>query len=74
MGKGVNKPHKGLDAWSLSMEVAVQIYKATETFPPEERFGLTSQLRRSAVSIPSTIAEGAARQTKKEFLNSLHST
>ena len=72
MGKGLNKPHKRLDAWSLSMEFAVQIYKATETFPHEERFGLTSQLRRSAVSIPSNIAEGAARQTKKEFLNSLH--
>jgi four helix bundle protein len=72
MGKGLNKPHKRLDAWSLSMEFAVQIYKATETFPHEERFGLTSQPRRSAVSIPSNIAEGAARQTKKEFLNSLH--
>ncbi|MGD0265379.1 MAG: four helix bundle protein [Candidatus Methylomirabilota bacterium] len=72
MGKGLNKPHKRLDAWSLSMEFAVQIYKATEAFPHEERFGLTSQLRRSAVSIPSNIAEGAARQTKKEFLNSLH--
>lgn len=72
MGKGLNKPHKRLDAWSPSMEFAVQIYKATETFPHEERFGLTSQPRRSAVSIPSNIAEGAARQTKKEFLNSLH--
>lgn len=72
MGKGLNTPHKRLDAWSLSMESVVQIYKATETFPHEERFGLTSQLRRSAVSIHSNIAEGAARQTKKEFLNSLH--
>ena len=72
MGKGLSKPHKRLDAWSLSMEFAVQVYKASAAFPSEERFGLTAQVRRSAVSVPSNIAEGAARQTKKEFLSFLH--
>lgn len=49
-----------------------EVYKITRNFPKEELFGLSSQLRRAAVSIPSNIAEGAARQTTKEFIQFLH--
>jgi four helix bundle protein len=69
---GMNKPHKKLNLWSDAVDLAQQIYTVTERFPSNEQFGLTSQVRRAAVSIPSNIAEGAARQTKKEFLNFLH--
>ena len=68
----MNKPHKKLNAWSDAVDLAQQIYRVTERFPSNEQFGLTSQIGRAAVSIPSNIAEGAARQTKKEFLNFLH--
>jgi four helix bundle protein len=68
----MNKPHKKLNAWSDAVDLAQQIYRVTERFPSNEQFGLTSQIRRAAVSIPSNIPEGAARQTKKEFLNFLH--
>jgi four helix bundle protein len=68
----MDKPHKKLDAWKLSIDLVTQVYKITEGFPREERYGLIAQIRRAAVSIPSNIAEGAARQTKKEFSNYLH--
>jgi len=68
----VDKPHKRLRAWQLSMDIAVDIYGVTGKFPPEEKFGLTSQMRRCAVSVPSNVAEGAARRSKKEFVNFLH--
>jgi|SRR5579884_2866785 len=68
----MEKPHKQLDVWKISMDLVAQIYKATASFPIEERYCLTNQIRRAAVSIPSNIAEGAARQTKKEFANYLH--
>ena len=54
------------------MDLTINIYRTTEKFPSQELYGLTNQLRRGAVSIPSNIAEGAARQTKKEFTNFLH--
>jgi four helix bundle protein len=54
-------------AWRKSMELTAQIYKTTQRFPPEERFGLTNQLRRSSVSIPSKIAEGKGRLTSGEL-------
>ncbi|HZN45873.1 MAG TPA: four helix bundle protein, partial [Nitrospiraceae bacterium] len=47
------------------------IYQTSDSFPKEERFGLTNQMRRAALSVPSNIAEGAARQTRKEFMNYL---
>lgn len=71
-GRKVEKPHKKLDVWQLGMDFAVEVYRTTESFPKEERYVLTDQLKRSAVSVPSNIAEGAARQTKKEFINYLH--
>lgn len=54
------RTHKDLDAWKLSIEFVTEVYKITKGFPKEELFGLSSQLRRAAVSIPSNIAEGAA--------------
>lgn len=54
------------------MELVQQIYKVTAAFPKHEMYGMTSQMRRAAVSIPSNISEGAARQTKKELVNFLH--
>ena len=68
----MEKPHKKLDAWGESVEVTISIYHITDNFPKEHRFALTDQIHRAALSIPSNIAEGAARQTKKEFANYLH--
>lgn len=59
--------YKQLTAWKVSMELMVAIYTVTRSFPQEERFGLTNQLRRAAVSIPSNIAEGQGRGSRKEF-------
>jgi len=61
------RPHYKLEAWKLSMELVRNIYALTQAFPKDETFGLTSQIRRAAVSIPSNIAEGAARTGTKEF-------
>jgi len=59
----MDKPHKKLDVWKLSMELSRGIYRLTTGYPSEERFGLVSQMRRAAVSVPSNIAEGAARDS-----------
>ena len=67
----MEKPHKKLDVWQTGMKVAGMVYKLTTKFPEEEKFGLVSQMRRAAISIPCNIAEGAARQGKKEFRNFL---
>jgi four helix bundle protein len=61
------KTYKDLIVWQKSIQLVEEIYKVTELFPKEEIFGLTSQIRRSAVSIPSNIAEGKMRMTPKEF-------
>jgi four helix bundle protein len=68
----MDRPHKNLDVWKLAMECVTDIYLITKTFPLDERFGLTDQLRRAAISIPSNIAEGSSRSTKKEFVNFLY--
>jgi four helix bundle protein len=62
---------KELKIWNKAIDLTVDVYKATSSFPSDERFGLISQSRRSAVSIPSNIAEGAGRNSKKEFANFL---
>ncbi len=66
------KTHKDLDVWKESMTLAKEVYRLTTNFPKEETFGLASQMRRAAVSIPSNIAEGAARNSTKEFIQSLY--
>lgn len=63
--------YKDLIVWQRSMEVVVEIYKLTDQYPREEIYGLTSQIRRAAVSIPSNIAEGRSRGTKKDFVQFL---
>lgn len=59
---------KELKVWQKSVDLATEIYQITETFPPNEKFGLVSQINRSAVSIASNIAEGAGRGSKKRIL------
>ena len=66
------KSHKDLDVWQKSMNFVVEIYKRTKQFPDEEKFGLKTKLQRAAISIPSNIAEGAARNGKKEFIQFLY--
>jgi len=64
--------HKDLEVWKQSIELAKAVYDLTRNFPPSEMYGLTAQMRRSAVSIPSNIAEGAARKADKELTYFLH--
>ena len=64
--------HKDLDVWKQSMLLAEDIYALTKEFPSEERFGLSSQIKRAVVSIPSNIAEGAGRKGDKEFIQFLY--
>jgi four helix bundle protein len=61
------RPHRRLDAWKEAMELVKAIYEITAQFPTTEIYGLSSQMRRAAVSIPSNLAEGAARTSGKEF-------
>jgi four helix bundle protein len=58
---------KELKIWKKAIDLAVEVYRVTALFPPEEKYGLTSQTRRAAVSISSNIAEGAGRNSEKEF-------
>lgn len=66
------KTHKDLEVWKNSLQLVIDLYKITDSFPRTEVFGLSSQIRRAAVSIPSNIAEGAARKSSKEFTQFLH--
>ena len=64
--------HKDLDIWKRSIDLVVETYKITATFPDSEKFGLTNQMRRASVSVPSNIAEGSARKSSKEYLQFLY--
>lgn len=66
------KSHSDLKVWRESMDLVEDIYKMTQSFPKDELFGLTSQMRRSAVSVPSNIAEGAGRKGEKEWTRFLY--
>nr|WP_317623063.1 four helix bundle protein [Thiohalomonas denitrificans] len=70
-GGGMTKPHEQLEAWKVSMNLVKSVYDLTAKFPPEERYGLSQQMRRAAVSIPSNIAEGSGRNHSKEYLQFL---
>jgi four helix bundle protein len=72
MGDLARMSHKDLILWQKSMLLAVEIYRLTATLPRHESFGLTSQLRRASISVPSNIAEGSARKSTKEFVHFLH--
>lgn len=65
------KNYRDLEVWQKAMDLVVECYKVAERFPKTELYGLTSQLRRAAVSIPANIAEGHGRSHTKEFLNHL---
>ncbi len=67
---GINS-YRDLLIWQKSMALAKQIYSITRAFPSDERFGLIAQMRRAAVSVPSNIAEGQARQGRREFVQFL---
>ena len=66
------RPHKRLEVWKQSIDLVSLVYKKTKAFPREEEFGLTSQLRRAAVSVPSNIAEGLTTRTKNDKLRFLN--
>lgn len=66
------KTHKDLLLWQKSIDFVTEIYITTQHFPKDEQYGITSQLRRAAISIPSNIAEGAARKSDKEFVQFLY--
>ena len=66
------KSYKDLELWKVAMDFVIDIYHITEVFPSSEKFGLTNQIRRSAVSIPSNIAEGAGRRNTREFIHFLY--
>jgi four helix bundle protein len=66
------KSYKELNVWQKAYQLYIAIYKITKDFPKEERYGLTAQIRRAAVSVPSNIAEGYGRKTTPEYIQSLY--
>lgn len=66
------KSHKDLKVWQESMDLVTDIYELVQNFPAEEKYNITSQIKRSAVSIPSNIAEGAGRKSNLEFIQFLN--
>ena len=66
------KTHKDLDVWRKSMNLVKSVYSLTAAFPKEEIYGLVAQMKRAAISIPSNIAEGTARDSNREFIRFLY--
>ncbi|MGC9338048.1 MAG: four helix bundle protein [Candidatus Cloacimonadia bacterium] len=66
------KTHEDLDVWKGAIDFVTNIYRETNKFPKSERYGLTNQIRRASVSIPSNIAEGASRNSTKDYLHFLY--
>lgn len=66
------KSYRDLEVWKKAMDLSVNIYSQTKNFPASEMYGLTSQLRRAAISVPSNIAEGSSRNSTKEFIQFLY--
>ena len=66
------KNYKELNVWQKSYQLCLEIYNITKGFPKDEQYGLTSQIRRAAVSLPSNIAEGYGRKTTPDYLRSLY--
>jgi four helix bundle protein len=66
-GESFKRPHEGLHVWQDAMQLVEAVYEFSANFPDTERFGLTPQIRRAAVSIASNIAEGAARRSRQEY-------
>lgn len=64
--------HKDLEVWKKSMDLVESVYQMTNSFPDSEKFGLTNQIRRAVVSIPSNIAEGSGRKSDKELIQFIH--
>ncbi len=69
--ESIQRPHERLEVWQDGMDFVEAVYRHSAAFPADERFGLTAQLRRAAVSIPSNIAEGAARRSRRDYLRFL---
>lgn len=65
------RKYRDLEVWQKAMELVTKVYGCTQRFPREEMYGLTNQVRRAAVSVPSNIAEGQGRRTTREFLHHL---
>ena len=65
------KNYKELEVWQTGMDLAVHVYQLTKAFPPEERYGLSSQIQRAAISVPANIAEGWGRGSTKEYIQFL---
>lgn len=65
------RTHKDLNAWKKACQFCLKIYEVTGAFPEDEKHGLTAQLRRTAVSIPSNIAEGYGRHSRRDYIRSL---
>ncbi|HYG06680.1 MAG TPA: four helix bundle protein [Stenotrophomonas sp.] len=70
-GESSKRPHERLEVWRDSMDMVEMTYRLSDAFPANERFGLTAQLRRAAVSVPANVAEGAARRSTPEYLRFL---
>ncbi|MBZ5561245.1 MAG: four helix bundle protein [Acidobacteriia bacterium] len=71
MQEGSFRSHKDLDVWKKAVRLVVDLYKLTKCFPPDERFGLTGQIRRASTSVPANIAEGWGRGSTKEYIQFL---